>query len=86
MKAMTAQQAAKSGFLFEQAEGICNTNDDMTYNKAKDRFEIHDGNSMTGEPIMTLPAKYVKMPSGKVKVYDFTELFESVQTLNDPLS
>jgi hypothetical protein len=78
MKAMTAQQASQTGFLFEQAANICLTNDDMTYNKAKDRFEVSDGDTI----IMTLPAKYVKMPSGKVKVYDFTELFESVESLN----
>ncbi|MHC4622150.1 MAG: hypothetical protein ACYTEQ_30805 [Planctomycetota bacterium] len=78
MKAMTAQQASRTGFLYEQAANICLTNDDMTYNKLKDRFEVHDGDTL----IMKLPAKYVKMPSGKVKVYDFTELFESVQNLN----
>lgn len=78
MKAMTAYQASRTGFLFEQAANLCLTNDDMTYNRQKDRFEIHDGNTL----IMKLPAKYVKLPQGRVKVYDFSELFESVKNLN----
>lgn len=82
MKAMTVQQAAKSGFLFEQADGICSTNDDMTYDRKSDSFLIWDDCNI----IMKLPAKVVKTAGGKVKVYDFTELFESVRTLNNELS